>query len=328
LRNDIRTGKDILQNYASHPLLSDETRALSIKARLLYNWARSISYYENDSLLAALDHTMRQIELFEQNPIILRHHITKYLSVLNNAMMMQMMVGDEEGARETTAKAEVVARTAFANNRLKTLRLRSRVFLVFHLNRLRTLVEAGRFIESVELVGEIDVGRRTYAELLGPGHHIAFDCHTARAFFGVGDYDEALVRINRITDEPEPLVNRGIHDHARLLAMVIHTELGNFELLEYLARSAYRYFHSRERMGRFEGTLISFFRRLSRLATPSQFTAAFVSLRNDLLTLESDPEESEAFRYFHYIPWIQSRIERRPFAELVRQQFEQERRAA
>jgi hypothetical protein len=62
-------------------------------------------------------------------------------------------------------------------------------------------------------------------------------------------------------------------------------------------------------------------KKMPDIFTPQDEEAAFIELRKDFVELSEDPYEKKAFEYFDYISWLDSKIEKKPFEEIVKRKF-------
>jgi hypothetical protein len=58
---------------------------------------------------------------------------------------------------------------------------------------------------------------------------------------------------------------------------------------------------------------------MPRTNSRKEVEEAFRSLRKDFVRLMKDPYESNAFLSFDYVAWLDSKIENRSYAEIVRE---------
>ncbi|MFQ5335674.1 MAG: hypothetical protein ACE5DN_06335, partial [Flavobacteriales bacterium] len=68
---------------------------------------------------------------------------------------------------------------------------------------------------------------------------------------------------------------------------------------------------------RFEQSVLRFIRQSAMLNTRAEWSAAFESLRDEWLQLRDDEGEREAFDYFDFIAWVESKIQNRPLADVM-----------
>ena len=72
-----------------------------------------------------------------------------------------------------------------------------------------------------------------------------------------------------------------------------------------------------ERLYEFEKTILLFLRELPVNNSPKEVLLSFEKLRDQLLALENNPYENQAFKYFDFISWLESKIENVSFASVV-----------
>jgi hypothetical protein len=78
--------------------------------------------------------------------------------------------------------------------------------------------------------------------------------------FVLGEFRKANEWLLKILSTPGKEERRDIRDVARIFQVILHHELGNPELQDYLLTSTYRYFRRNDRMEKMNAVLIRFFR--------------------------------------------------------------------
>jgi len=115
--------------------------------------------------------------------------------------------------------------------------------------------------------------------------------------------------------------------YARLLHLIAHYELGNFDLLEYLLKSVYRFMYKMQNLSTVEEEIFRFLRISFRLS-PRQLKPQFEMLLATLKTLEKNRLESRAFMYLDIISWLESKIDNKPVQDIIRQKYVDAKRSA
>ena len=113
-------------------------------------------------------------------------------------------------------------------------------------------------------------------------------------------------------------IRSDIHSFARILNLISHYELANFDLVDYYLRSTYRFLIKKNDLHAFQKIILRFVRRLSSI-TRDQLTDAFKDLRDQLLPLNEKFYERRPFIYFDIISWLESKIENRNNQEIIRE---------
>jgi hypothetical protein len=158
--------------------------------------------------------------------------------------------------------------------------------------------------------GHVDVHRTSSPALLLVAIH-----------FGLGNYGRCIDYVNMLLD----MVPLGLPLHqyglTKIMQLMVHFERGDYDLLEHLLRSAHRYFIANGAGYRAEEAILGFIKRALRSGGGADHDALFRWLLREIEPLMEDRFESEFLYYLDLVPWLVSRIEGRPFAELVREAF-------
>ena len=100
-------------------------------------------------------------------------------------------------------------------------------------------------------------------------------------YFGMGDYEKALVYLNQWLSLPRSVEREDLQSLARILNLIIHYEMDNSILLEYLSRSTYRFLKKRNRAFEFERSVLNFIQKTSKIQRKAEFKKAFQNLKTD-----------------------------------------------
>jgi hypothetical protein len=98
---------------------------------------------------------------------------------------------------------------------------------------------------------------------------------------------------------------------------MIHLELNNQLQLEYVYKSTYSYFIKRERLFKLEDCFLKFLKKHLEPLNAKAQQIAFAAFKSELTLLLQDPYEKRALEYFDFISWLDSKIEKKSFAEIV-----------
>ena len=139
-------------------------------------------------------------------------------------------------------------------------------------------------------------------------------------YFSTEDYHTALKWLNIILNDPEREFRKDVYCFARILNLVIHYELGNHEFLESAVKSTSHFLDKRDRLFVLEKSMLDFFRKkLPNADTAAQCTEAFKEFKKVAIEIIKNDFEKKALEYFDLISWLESKIENRSFAEIVRE---------
>ena len=138
------------------------------------------------------------------------------------------------------------------------------------------------------------------------------------SYFAVGEFKKTLSFLNTILNDNEQLIRQDIYSIARILNLVLHFELGNYEFTEYVIKSISRYLSKQDRNYETETLLIKTIRKLSKNVLLEDQQQIFIQLKSDLNNLFEDRHEQVILEYFNITAWVESKINKTSYSEEVR----------
>jgi len=141
----------------------------------------------------------------------------------------------------------------------------------------------------------------------------------ASLYFGSGDYDQTILYLNQIINWKVDL-RTDLQCYSRLLHLIAHYELGNYQLLEYLIKSVYRFMAKMGNLSLVEEEIFKFLRKSFKLS-PKQLKPEFENLLARLKTYEKNRFETRVFAYLDIISWLESKIRNVPVQDIIREKF-------
>jgi len=121
----------------------------------------------------------------------------------------------------------------------------------------------------------------------------------ARAWYGAGNYTNALKAINQALDLPNHTYNRLLYVCCRLMNLLIHTALNNKDYLFYELRSLERKLKADQSLYKAEKLVINLIKHWLQHKSLKEFL-------NKLNLLEEDPYEQQLVRELNLHDWVES----------------------
>lgn len=179
----------------------------------------------------------------------------------------------------------------------------------------------GNVQAAVERIPTIIVEMEGFRKYLIDEDYYALYFEIALVAFGKGTPSDALPWI-------EPMLNHGprsssvyqdiLYSAVRMLHLILHYELGNQDLLYYLLKSYYRFLGRRKERYGAEDIVYRFLQGALRIGDQREIVPLFEKLAAELRAIRYNPYECHIFAEFNLLAWTESRIEKRPFAEIMR----------
>ena len=140
----------------------------------------------------------------------------------------------------------------------------------------------------------------------------------SRVYFGAGEYKLALKYNNMVLNSNEPILRQDVFTFARLVNLIIHYELGNYDLLEYTIKSTKRFVAKSQRNYQFESVFLKHIKKLVRAKSPDDSIKLFAQFKADLIHVMEDHYENAANRYFDFMTWIDTKIQKKSYADVLK----------
>jgi hypothetical protein len=174
----------------------------------------------------------------------------------------------------------------------------------------------------LQLVPVIEEKLASYALYLDRHRVLVFYYKIASLYFGSGDFSKTIDYLNKIINWKVDL-RTDLQCYARLLHLIAHYELGNYELLEYLTKSVYRFMAKMQNLSYVEEEIFGFLRQALRFST-RQLKPAFKALLDKLKSLEKSPFEVRAFAYLDIVSWLESKVSGMPLQTILKNKYLQD----
>jgi hypothetical protein len=261
-------------------------------------------------------YALQWVGLFEADQQKIRNNLEIYIRSLNYLLMAQnkLMLYDDFTA---TLKKLVALKRDKSMNLTENINLvMFRTIYVHEINRHFML---GEFTSGTRIVTRLEHELNALIPKLDKHYLLIFYYKIACLYFGAGEYKRAIFWLNKIINFQDDDVRVDISSFARILSLISHYELKNYDLLEYQIKSTYRFLAKNGNLGLYQKIILGFIRKLSAGMNEKSIKAEFVKLKNALVKLQEDPFNRKAFVYFDIISWLESKIESRSVQEIIKE---------
>ena len=181
----------------------------------------------------------------------------------------------------------------------------------------------GSFKEGLELAPGIFRKLKKYELHLDAHRIMIFHYKIASLYFGAGNFNQVIKYTNKIINMEAGSLREDIQCFTRLLNMIAHYESGNYDHLDYLVQSVYRFLNKMKDTTQVHKELINFLKRVLR-TPPDVWKEHMEVLYNKLTKLEKDPFERRSFLYLDINAWLAGSLQKRSFEAVVKEKFERD----
>jgi hypothetical protein len=137
-------------------------------------------------------------------------------------------------------------------------------------------------------------------------------------YFGFGDNKTCIQYLKRIINNKNLKMREDLMCFARVLSLIAHYEAGMDYHLEVQLKSTYKFLLKMNDLHAVQKEMIKFLRRLGDIF-PHELPIEFQKLYDDLKKYENHPYEKRAFLYLDIISWLESHLQNKPVAQIIKE---------
>lgn len=305
------------QSVIKDPLLSSIDNALSFEAKQYFYHIQLIYNHAKGDNWECFLFSKSQLELIESYPDKIKETPKIYLTALYNVLLCKIHLHKYDNFDSILNKLR-----SFPVN---STNIEVSRFVNSYIFEMVMYLDSGEFDKSVAIRDIIIEGLQKYHDKINIIEKITLLYNLFYSYFGTSEFSKALGIINKLLNQYQRELRYDIQSAVRILNLILHFELGNTALLEYNAVSTYRFLYKSKRLYKMENIVLHFIRRkMPKMFNQKQQRAAFIELRKEFEEISKDEYESKAFEYFDYISWLDSKIDERPFSEIVQEKFKEQ----
>lgn len=283
------------------PLLKSIDLATNFKSKIHYTQANATYNFMSGNIEEAYNFNKQFLNLLEENPHFLKIYAERYLGTLNNMLIDSLSIGNydtlEDGLNRLIQTTKLKAFSHIKN-------IESRVFRQRYLLLLNWCLGQKDFEKALKWIPEIEQGLELHAKNIEKHHRITFYYLNAYLLFLNKHFDEALNWCIDILNESKEDVVKEIFYFARILNLLIHFELKNYDYLDSLLISTPKYLKSRRPLYRTEKSLIQYMGKVLKSVDKKEKLELTEQFSQELQEIIKDPKERRVFNYIDLNHWI------------------------
>ncbi|MFW2375783.1 MAG: hypothetical protein ACN4ES_04495, partial [Cellulophaga baltica] len=185
-------------------------------------------------------------------------------------------------------------------------------------NKLNLHFLEGTFEKGVYLVKIIEYGIVKHKDRIDEHHIMLFYYKIACLYFGMGDNKTCISYLKKIINNKNLKMREDLMCFARVLSLVAHYEAGMDYHLEVQLKSTYKFLLKMNDLHAVQKEMIKFLRGLGDIY-PNELRNEFQKLYDSLKKYEDHPYEKRAFLYLDILSWLESHLENKPVAQIIKE---------
>lgn len=252
----------------------------------------------------AAGYARQWVGLFHQNPQMKEKDPGLYMRSLYYLMVYLYLLRQKEPFAQYLREFQ-----QFEASMGESFNSNSRMIAFTYLNlcRLNFSLVAKDFQGGIRLIRKIEEGMEAYINYTDVHRILLFYFKFAYLYFSAGQYEKALEYLNEIIHLRSGHLRDDLQNNARLLHLICHYELKNFDMLDYLIPPARRLLQTSSDVSELPRKTLRFLQKLAKLP-PLEHHKAFARFRRKLKKAMEDPYERKALNYLDIPAWVEGRL--------------------
>jgi len=250
--------------------------------------------------------------IFNEQPLMIKVETGYYIKGLHNLLNAHFDLRNFKGFEITLKEFKEFAATPLANHHDNH---RIQTFIYINSATINQHFMLGTFAEGLKMVPELEAKLKEYDLYLDNHRILVFNYKIANLYFGSGNYDIAVDYLQKIINDNIDL-RIDLQCYSRLLHLMAHYELGNFEIIDSLVKSVYRYMAKMGNLTVVEEIMFKFLRN-SFLQPRSKIKQELENFLHSIKKLEKNRFQTRTFAYLDIISWLESKVYQKPLSEII-----------
>lgn len=312
-RNDTELEK--INSYFNDRLPEYKFQELGFREKLWLYKAHLWRSILTQNFVQSYKYANKWVELFNTNPKNISVHPVFYLKGKNYLLESLFFVKHISKFKEVLSsfEKEIESNSITKNNNTEIL-----IFQYLYANKLHLHFLEGSFEEGEYLVKTIEDKVKLYQSRLDNHHIVILYYKIACLYFGMGKNKECIHYLSKIINSKKLHVAQDLQCFARILSLISHYETGLDYHLERQFKDTYRFLLKMENLQAVQKVFLESIKKLSDVY-PHEIKKEFKKIHSKLKVFEDHPYEKRAFLYLDILSWLESKIENKTVAQVIRE---------
>lgn len=294
----------IVDAIADNHLIKGKNTALSTRAASICYYIKGLCAATNRNYQDSYIFFNRTREILDKHPKLKLDLGKRYLLTLFHLVKCYIDDRNYELAQKTIDEIKSLSgQKGFDSTDLKV-----KITTIHFNEQLNLLNMKGDFEIAVDFIDNKQEEILKLGDKISKEQDLKILFNSAYSYFGNKEYKKCLQLINDILNNNESTLRQDIFGFSRLLNLLVHLELENYDFLEYEVKSTSRFFNKTERDNKIEGFLIKNVRKLTKAQSEVSKTEIYEAMYSELKKLLEDHNERVILEYFDILAWVNSKL--------------------
>jgi tetratricopeptide (TPR) repeat protein len=266
-------------------------------------------------------YTRKWVELFREQEFMISVETGHYIKGMHNLLNAHFDLRNFKKFEADLKEFERFAESEIANQHDN---FRIQTFVYIYSSKINQHFMLGTFKEGLLLVPYIEEKLKEYALFIDNHRILVLNYKIATLYFGNGDFSTSIDYLQKIINTTGDLRN-DLQCYARLVHLMAHFELGNFDIIEYLIKSVVRFMAKMQNLTVVEEEMFKFLRSTFHISR-KKLQPEFVKFLDKIKQFEKSRFETRSFAYLDIISWVESKVYGKTMSEIIKEKHSGSRR--
>ncbi|MEX1191024.1 MAG: hypothetical protein WEA99_03560 [Brumimicrobium sp.] len=310
-KHERETVRKISDNY----LIKGKNTAISTRAASICYYIKGLCAAANRDFSDSYTFFNRTKEILDNNPKIKQDLGKRYILTLFHLMRSYMDDKDFVMAQEMIDYIKSMRDKKGFNS----IDLSIKILSISIIDQMNLFNQQGEFKNALHVYEESEPERRGLFQKASKEQRIKLSYTAAYTYFGVQEYKQALAIINEILNDNEQNLRQDLYSFARIMNLMVHFELENYDLLEYSSNATLRYLNKTERDYDIEAFFVKQIKKIAKgIIKNEDSNLMFKELEEALLKMLKNYNERVILDYIDILSWVRSKFNRIGFEEALK----------
>lgn len=303
--------ESMLRELGKHPIMQKDENRLPIITQKILIEGKALYFELLGDLSKAISYSYKHLAILSKSDLNLLEW-REYIIACNNILIKL------NKNRQYNESLKIISQLKALNDSstiIKSQELGVRLFKAIYSNEFDIYTKTGDHKTAINTIEAIEKQLEKNKRALEFRNTVVFYYSFGVTYFIGKNYRRSIYWFNKIINHPEKNTRSDLRAFAKIISLIIHFELKNDSNIPYYIKSLSK----QKRLFKAETMIIDIILGYQKGLSKTDMKNKFIKLKHDLLLLKNDKFEKEAYTYFDFISWAESKIQNRLFAEILKE---------
>lgn len=308
------TDKETVDAIANYHLIKGKNTALSDRAATICYYIKGLCAITYREYQESYIYFNKVRSILDRNPKIKSDLSKRYLLSLSHLLSSYIDNKEYDNAKETIQDLRSLEKAKGFNS----MDVKVSLFTSTYISEITLFNRMGEFEKTLEIAQNFEKTVDDFGDKINKEKEILINFNRAYAYFATNEFKKALSIVNSLINDNEQKLRQDIYSFSRVLNILIHYELKNYEFLEYVTKSTSRYLGKQDKDFTIETVFVKMISKQMKKGDADK-GEILKKLKTEMDVLFKNKKERIILDYIDIESWVEAKIDNKSFAALVKE---------